>query len=40
MKSLGTIFKEDIKEVPWGGLEATFVDPDGNEIDLYQPKKH
>lgn len=40
MKNLGTRFAEEIKEFPWGGLEATFVDPDGNEIDLYQPKKH
>ena len=40
MKNNGTKFSEEIKEVPWGGLEATFVDPDGNEIDLYQLNKH
>lgn len=30
-------FVKEINSVPWGGYEATFLDPDGNEIDIYQP---
>ncbi|MCL6015189.1 MAG: VOC family protein [Candidatus Thermoplasmatota archaeon] len=37
LKTLGVRFAREIEEVPWGGREATLIDPDGNEIDLYQP---
>lgn len=37
LKNSGVRFVREIENVPWGGKEASFVDPDGNEMDLYEP---
>lgn len=37
LKNSGVRFVREIENVPWGGKEAAFIDPDGNEMDLYEP---
>ncbi len=35
-KANGVKFAREIELMPWGEYQATFVDPDGNEIDMVQ----
>jgi predicted enzyme related to lactoylglutathione lyase len=36
LEANGVKFTRDIELMPWGEYQATFVDPDGNEIDMVQ----
>jgi len=39
LKKKGVNFRKQIRKMPWGALQTTFVDPDGNEFDLIQHPK-
>ncbi len=36
LKENGVSFTRDVEKMPWGAYQATFLDPDGNELELYQ----
>ena len=36
LKAMGVKFTREPEKMPWGAYQARFVDPDGNEMDLYQ----
>ena len=36
LKENGAKFTKEIRKMPWGAHQATFADPDGNEMDLMQ----
>jgi predicted enzyme related to lactoylglutathione lyase len=36
LKSKGVKFTKEVHKMPWGAYQATFVDPDGNEMDMMQ----
>ncbi len=38
LKNRGALFDQDVREFPYGKT-ATFLDPDGNLLGLYQPPK-
>ena len=37
LKKLGVNFSQEIEKMPWGAYEAVIKDPDGNEVEIYQP---
>ena len=39
LKAIGVKFTKEIKKMHWGAYQATFVDPDGNEMDIMQHPK-
>ena len=39
LKAKDVKFKKEIRKMPWGACQATFIDPDGNEMDLIQHPK-
>lgn len=36
LKEKGVSFTKDVEMMPWGSYQATFLDSDGNELELYQ----
>lgn len=36
LKSRGVKFIEELHDEPWGGRQATFIDPDGNTLQITQ----
>jgi predicted enzyme related to lactoylglutathione lyase len=36
LKAKGVKFSGRIRKMPWGAYQASFVDPDGNEMDMIQ----
>ena len=39
LKANGVKFTKEIRKMPWGAYQATFRDPDGNEMDMMQHPK-
>lgn len=40
LQNAGVKFTKPIHRMPWGAYQATFLDPDGNEMDMMQHPKN
>jgi lactoylglutathione lyase len=39
LKKAGVAFTKDVEKMTWGDYEASFLDPDGNELEIYESRR-
>lgn len=40
LKRQGVVFTQEPTKMPWGSISATFLDPDGNELEVVEDPDH